>query len=151
MRVLRGAVLSGAALGAYAFVEPYLYRVATKTVALAPTAPALDVLHLSDTHMRAGSRRLQTWLDGLPKQLDRPPDLVLATGDLLEDDSGIDPILRALARLDATLGRFYVFGSHDYFQARFTPWTKYLDPSTQRRPSLAADTERLARGLEEDG
>lgn len=100
--------------------------------------------------MRTDRRRLVQWLHRLPDMLDRPPDLALATGDLIEDDSGIDLIVDAFERLQGRLGSFYVFGSHDYYQSKFQAYTKYV---TKKRPVNAprADTDRLIEGLESAG
>ena len=140
----------GAALGLYSLVEPYLFHFNTVDVPLFAGGSRLDVLHISDTHMRAGNRRLREWLHRLPDRLTNAPDLVLATGDLIEDDSGIEPVVEAFARLNANYGCFYVLGSHDYFQSQFQAYTKYW---TGRRPVRApqADTDRLEAGLKEAG
>lgn len=136
------------ALGAYALAEPHLFRLHTLTVPV-PTGPALDVLHVSDTHMTGRSGRLAAWLETLPGRLDRDPDLVLATGDLIDDDSGIDLAIRGLTALEARLGRFYVLGSHDYYQSRFRPgsYLKYFQPDHERVRARPADTTGLQEGL----
>ena len=141
---------AGAALGLYSLLEPYRFRLNILDVPLHHRGLRLDVLHLSDTHMRAGNKRLQQWLERLPQELNAVPDLVLATGDLIEDDTGIDPVTEALGGLQSNYGCFYVLGSHDYFQSRFQAYTKYF---TGRRPIRAprADTEALEAGLEERG
>ncbi len=117
---------------------------------MAAKCPRLSVLHVSDTHMKAGDRTLQRFLERVPDELGAAPDLVLATGDFVENDEAIDPLVETLGRLDARLGRFYVLGSHDYYQSRFHAYTKYF---TGRRPvnTDPADTERLEMGLREKG
>lgn len=144
------AVATGAALGAYSFVEPYLFRLRTVLVPLRPGAPALDVLHLSDLHMRSSSKRLQRFLENLPDRLTSPPDFVLATGDLIEDDGGIPAAVAGLDGLPARFGKYYVLGSHDYYQSEFQAYTKYW---TGKRPVKAppADTATLRSGLEDTG
>ena len=138
------------AAGVYSLVEPYLFRLNILDVPLHPGAPRLDVLHVSDTHMRSNSRRLLAWLRRLPEELARVPDLVVATGDLIEDDTGIESIVDALGGLQARFGRFYVLGSHDYFQSKFQTYAKYF---TGLRPVKAprADTETLENGLAQAG
>jgi predicted MPP superfamily phosphohydrolase len=151
MRLLRTATLAAAGLGAYAFVEPYLYRLSEKEVPLHAAVAGLSILHVSDIHMKGRSRLLVSFLEDLPEALARPPDLILATGDLIEDDGGIDLVLRGLSRIPARLGRFYVLGSHDYYQAAFKAYTKYFDSSGEAVEAMPADTPRLERGLRDDG
>lgn len=117
---------------------------------VAPEAPRLTVLHISDTHFLARDNRLQRFLAGIPEELGADPDLVIATGDLIEDNTGIDPAVESLSGLAGTHGCFYVLGSHDYYQSVFQAYSKYV---TKKRPTRAplADTERLERGLGEAG
>ncbi|CAN5551544.1 metallophosphoesterase [soil metagenome] len=140
----------GAALGAYALYEPYRYRLVTHDLACHPGVPALDVLHISDTHLGAGNDARIRWLADLPDRLGLTPDLVLATGDFVQDDSGIDPLAELLGPLEARLGRFFVFGSHDYYQTSFQSYAKYW---TGKRNLKApdADSERLREGLQDKG
>ena len=143
---LLGVVGAGAALGAYALYEPHRYRLVIRDLDVRRGAPRLDVLHLSDTHLGGGYRRRARWLSELPERLGVTPDLVLATGDLTQDDSGIDLVIEVLAGLEARLGRFYVLGSHDYFQSKFQNYAKYW---TGKRKLTAppADSDRLEEGL----
>ena len=149
-KALARAALVGAGLGAYAFVEPRLFRLNRITVPVAAGAPTLEILHLSDTHMTANRNGLQKWLETLPALIGDPPDLTLATGDFIEDDSGIEPVVNAFKRLGGRLGSFYVFGSHDYYQSKFQAYTKYV---TKKRPVNAprASTQRLIEGLASAG
>jgi hypothetical protein len=75
---------------------------------------------------------------------------VLATGDLIQDNSGIEPLVELLAPLEARLGRFFVFGSHDYYQASFQSYAKYwTGKRTPRAPH--ADSDRLRDSLQNKG
>src|SRR5215210_6857129 len=124
MRLLRAAAV--AALGAYAFYEPFRFRLARHELRLGPGRPTPSILHISDTHLNAGDDRMMGFLARLPHELGEVPDFVLATGDLIEGNSGIGPIVDALARIEARLGRFYVLGSHDYFYSSGPSYTKYF-------------------------
>ncbi|MFN2525029.1 MAG: metallophosphoesterase [Actinomycetota bacterium] len=147
-----GAVFgAGVALGAYSLWERRAYRVGAVDVPLRRSAPELTILHISDTHLRVSERKLIAWLEELPQRLNTVPDLVLATGDLIEDDSGIEPLIATFTRLEARLGRFYVLGSHDYYQAKFQPYTRYLARESRRISAPPADTERLEDGLVDKG
>ncbi len=141
---------AGAGLGAYALVEPRLFRLTRVEAPWVHGDTPWTILHVSDTHMRAKHKRLQRWLLELPDRLGAIPDMILATGDLIEDDSGIEPVVEALGALRANYGRFYVLGSHDYYQSKFQAYTKYV---TGRRPVRApkADTTRLESGLQAAG
>lgn len=142
-----GAALAGAG---YAFYEPYRYRLSCRDLDIASGA-RLTVLHLSDTHMSGGDGRLVRWLEALPEMLSDVPDLVLATGDLIQGDDGIGPLVAALGDIEARLGRFYVLGSHDYYQSSFQSYTKYWTARRGEIRAAPADTKRLEDGLQAGG
>jgi predicted MPP superfamily phosphohydrolase len=84
-----------------------------------PSLPrALDglrIVHLSDLHLRVGWDRAY---DHLHAALNRdPPDLLLVTGDYVEDKRNPAPAIptlrRMLAGLTARLGCFGILGNHD--------------------------------------
>ncbi|MGH2750815.1 MAG: metallophosphoesterase [Actinomycetota bacterium] len=149
-RNLGAVVGAGIALGAYALYEPYRYRLVTHELETTGAVLRLEVLHVSDTHLSAGHRARIRWLTELPDRLGAIPDLVLATGDLIQDDSGIEPLVEVMSSLEARLGRFFVFGSHDYYQSNFQSYAKYW---TGKRDLSAppADSERLTVRLEDKG
>ena len=49
------------------------------------------------------------------------PDIVVATGDYLNDPAGLPRLRQMLARLEAPLGKFAVTGNFDVFTGR--TWT----------------------------
>lgn len=149
-RALAGMVGAGAGLAAYSLWEPHRYRLVTHDLEVEATVPRLDILHVSDTHLGARDKSRARWLRELPAGLDRTPDLVVATGDLIQDDSGIDPVVELLAGLEGRLGRFFVFGSHDYYQSTFQSYAKYWTGERQLSPRLA-DIKRLEGGLRAEG
>jgi predicted MPP superfamily phosphohydrolase len=108
----------------------------------------ITVLHLSDTHASKRTGVTMRFLETLPDRIGEVPDLIAITGDLIEDNSGIDPILRALAPFEARLGKFYVLGSHDYYQSDRPSYLKYFT-SNGKSPTAAprADTAKLEDGL----
>ncbi|HZK52515.1 MAG TPA: metallophosphoesterase [Actinomycetota bacterium] len=147
---LGGMAGIGAALGVYSLYEPYRYRLVTHDLACHPGVLPLDVLHISDTHLGGNSRARIRWLVELPNRLGLTPDLVLATGDFVQDDSGIDPLAEVLAPLEARLGRYFVFGSHDYYQASFQSYAKYWTGKRNLK-SPRADSARLRNSLQDKG
>lgn len=149
MKMLRS--LAAAALGslAYSLAEARMYRLQEHELHPEGPVPPLRILHISDAHLTARDRQRISFMRSLA---DVPRcDLVLMTGDMIEDDGGIDPLLEVLAGIEGSLGRAYVLGSHDYYQSSMRLPTKYLS-SKRRRPDAApADTDRLQRGLDAQG
>ncbi len=79
---------------------------------LPPRLDGLRVLHISDLHLRPGSP-LALELPALVA--DVPHDLLLYTGDFIDDDDGIDHVGGLLARMPTTAPRYAVLGNHDYY------------------------------------
>ena len=143
--------LGAASLAAYSFVEPRLFRLRRYTVPVGAGAPRLRILHLGDTHMTSRSHPIAGFVRSLPHRVGFQPDLVIATGDFLDDDGGIDPVLDAYSCLSARLGKFYVLGSHDYFKSQFKSPTRYLTGRRAEPSTVPVDTARLEAGLQEQG
>jgi uncharacterized protein len=154
MRPLRTVTLAGIAAGAYSVVEGRSYRLGRVEVPVGDGSPPLRILHLSDTHLSGLTPDLHRWLGGLPEAVGEV-DLIVATGDLIDDDAGIDMAVDALGRFEARLGRYYVLGSHDYFQSTIRGLMAGLSTlyAARRSPetSRPADTARLEGGLKESG
>ncbi|MDQ3963360.1 MAG: metallophosphoesterase [Actinomycetota bacterium] len=143
---------SAAALAAYPFLEARWYRLTRLRVPIGRTISPIDILHISDTHMSASDAGLRRFLRGLNERVGHVPDLVVATGDLVEGDEGIDPLVSCLGELFPTAARFYVLGSHDYYNPRFQSYAKYF--ATRGRGKIRAplaDTRRLEDGLQAAG
>lgn len=153
LSTLAAALAAGGA--AYSLYEPYRYRVRVLRVPVGSSRPfelgsEVSILHLSDLHASGRDRRLSHFIASLPERLEIVPDLAVITGDLIEDDDGIDLVTRSVARIPAALGRFYVLGSHDYYHPRFTSYLRYFSGG---RPTGTprASTERLISVLQEHG
>ena len=142
--------MAGAAAFAYGLYEPYRYRLNLLDVPVRK-GPSLDVLHLSDTHLAPGDRKLQDFLRNLPREMDGRPDLVLATGDMIEGDDAVEPLLDALSGIEARLGRYYVLGSHDYYVSSGPSYTKYFSGEKTLRRAIETDSARFEHGLQEAG
>ena len=82
---------------------------------LPPALDGLRILHLSDLHLR------RTWYSGYEDLLTRieaaPPDLLLVTGDFVDDKRNPrlarNTLRRFVSRFRARLGCFGVLGNHD--------------------------------------
>lgn len=150
-KVVRAALLAGAGAFTYGLVEPFRYRLREREVPVRWDGPQLDLLHLSDTHLAPGDKRLRSFLRDLPLLLERTPDLVIATGDMIEGDAAIDALVEELAGIDAKFGRFYVLGSHDYFASSGPSYTKYFSGEKTVRRAQHIDSDRLEGRLQEQG
>lgn len=151
MRPRHRLVLGAGAAAAYALFEPYRYRLTSARVPVAPGTPPLSILHISDLHLQSKNERRAAWLESVPDRLGRVPDLVLATGDFIEDNSGIPRVVQALNALEARLGRFYVLGSHDYYVSRFRIPTNYFARDHTPVKAQPAETHALESSLQEKG
>ena len=151
MRFVKGAIALGAGAAAYALLEPYRFKVDRVEVPVEGLRDRLTVLHLADTHLTEADGARARFVARIPDLIGAVPDLVLSTGDMIDDNTGIDPLADALRNIEARHGKFYVFGSHDYFQTKWKPPTKYFT-GEQMTPELrAADTARLEQRLGEQG
>ncbi|MBW3594908.1 MAG: metallophosphoesterase [Actinobacteria bacterium] len=141
----------GAALGTYAFLEPYRYRLTRKNVPIRHGSPPVTVLHLSDTHLAAGDARLRRFLEQLPGEIGFVPDIVAATGDMIEDDAAIEDLVAVLAGIEARIGRFFVYGSHDYFSPAGPSYLKYFTGGEVKHEPRRRDESAMTNGLESKG
>lgn len=142
--------LAAAGLAVYPFLEARRYGLERVVVPVRPGIPPLDILHISDMHMGAHDESMATFVKGLPEEVGIP-DLVLATGDLIESNAGIDLAADALNSLEARMARAYVLGSHDYYQSRFRSYAKYWSGRRQEIRAPRADSARFEMALQEKG
>jgi predicted MPP superfamily phosphohydrolase len=151
MALLRRLTALGALAAAYSLVEARSYRLVRRVIRVPAPIDRLTILHVSDTHLTGDDSPLVPFLERLPELVGSTPDLVVVTGDLIENNAGIDPIVTSLSRLEAQLGRYYVLGSHDYFQAENPHFLKYLTGSRKIPVSSPANTAELENGLRDKG
>ena len=84
----------------------------------------LRIAHLSDLHLGVPSRGRRAVRDAVDWVLERQPDLVCITGDLVSRRSGVPELERLLREL----GRCYVvLGNHDFANSR-DPFSQRVDP-----------------------
>ncbi|MDQ4029377.1 MAG: metallophosphoesterase [Actinomycetota bacterium] len=150
-----GFVAAGAGAAAYAMTEARRYRLERRQLVLGSRCPEMSILHISDTHLGRHNMGLATWLRSLPDRIGDTLDMVVATGDLIDDDSGITPLVDALGALQARAAKYYVLGSHDYYSSSLRGFVKGAAnlysrsraPVTTRR----TDVDRLTGGLASTG
>ncbi|MFH5824979.1 metallophosphoesterase [Georgenia sp. AZ-5] len=140
-RLAGGAAAAGLGALGWALAEARLYTLRRYEVpVLAPGAPELRVLHLSDLHLLPSQRRKVAWV----RNLDRlEPDLVVTTGDNLAHAAALGPLLEAYGPLLDRPGAF-VLGSNDYFAPRLKNPARYLLPDA--RTALPPEPARLPAG-----
>jgi predicted MPP superfamily phosphohydrolase len=132
---LRTLIPATAAAGAAAFgyatvVERNWFALRRYEIpVLSPGSGPLRVLHISDTHLTPGRKRLMSWIRALD-ELD--PHLVVNTGDSIAHPQSVRPFLEALGPLLDRPGLF-VLGSNDMFSPRaFNPARYLLGPSSRK-------------------
>ena len=111
--LLGATAAAGAALGAYAYVvEPRRFRLGHITLRPARRPPRpFRVLQISDCHFMARQPWKERFFTSLAAQ---PVDFALLLGDLIDDNGGIEPLLRCIARLRPRYGTYAVLGVHDF-------------------------------------
>ena len=117
--------------------------------------PPLSILHLSDLHLTATT---VSRLEQLVFLAERKWDFVLISGDLIDDDSGIEPVCDFLGKLKADYGKFAVLGNHDFKCIRggaFPGWINVFFRAVILGRShglgVANDVERLEHSLAASG
>ena len=146
-RHLAPLVTAGAAAVLWgAIVERRWYALRHVTVPiLRPGAlRPLRVLHISDLHQLP---RQEHRLDFVRRCLATGPDLIVATGDLLESDSSIDEVVATLGAAVRDRTGLVVLGAHDYWGATAKNPAEYLFAPQRRRYGRRLDTGRLRGGL----
>lgn len=107
----------------------------------------LEILHISDSHFRKGDKAKLDFVRGLHE---KPVDMVVVTGDMIEENAGIEYCIEALRGFKARLGVFVVFGAHDHWDTRL--WNVVRDLSLGGyRKGRPNDFGRFKRELEETG
>ncbi|GAC1314944.1 MAG: hypothetical protein NVSMB2_05290 [Chloroflexota bacterium] len=102
-------------VGAYATAwEPYHPRLRRHTVRVPPSWPAVDILHISDLHLRRGAPRLAEAQRNALQAIEGTPDIVCVSGDMVEQESDVDWAVDVLGRVRSRLGTFAVLGNHEY-------------------------------------
>jgi predicted MPP superfamily phosphohydrolase len=106
-----------AALGGAAHATcwaPYRPRLRVRQVRVPATWPALEILHLSDLHVRRAARAALAGQRRALAALRRQPDLVCVTGDLCEQTEDAPLVADLLRTVRPRLGTFVILGNHEY-------------------------------------
>lgn len=133
--VLLGIVAFGVACLLYAsLIERNWFVLRRHRIPCLPSGSRpIRILHLSDLHFRKGQRRKQRFIAGCAST---EPDLVLATGDFLDEESGIDAAVPAVTQIRPSSGALFVLGSHDYYESTpSNPFKYFRGPSSRKPPA----------------
>jgi len=119
----------GLAVGDAFFIEPNISHISTNKLKV-PYLPSalngLKVVHLADLHYKPDKD--EGLLSSVVEKVNQiNPDLIMLTGDYVDHDtSGIDPMLKYLAKLKSKHGILACMGNHDgwnangeYFKTKF--------------------------------
>ncbi|MBK9175762.1 MAG: metallophosphoesterase [Flavobacteriales bacterium] len=111
-----------------------LARVPVRSANLPSAFNGLRVVLISDMHLGSYGGDLSIVHNGVDLINAEKPDLILFTGDLVNDyaEEAV-PFIEELQRLEAPLGKFSILGNHDY-----SDYPRWDDPAAK-----AANLERL--------
>jgi predicted MPP superfamily phosphohydrolase len=114
-----GIAVGGGLFGSllYGFSNKYNYKIRKLRMSFAnlPTSfKGLRILQISDIHSGSFTNK-EAVLKGVKKAMDLKPDLVLFTGDLVNDRSvEMDNYMDVFSQLKSPLGVYSILGNHDY-------------------------------------
>src|SRR5207248_1152051 len=115
-RLAKPAVAAGAAATAWGWFEAGWVRLRSVDVPLARVPAEIRVVHLSDFHLGLPSRGRRAVERAVTWTVEREPDLVCVTGDLISRPRGEQPLRTLLERLGPTT--YVVLGNHDVEHSR---------------------------------
>lgn len=117
--LLLSIILTGIAIGYARYIAPYHL----KTIDLSLDAPNLTaesdikIAVFSDTHF-SDWYTVKDFQKVINTIKDQSPDMIVFAGDLIDYydqyDGNVDDIINSLSELSAPLGKFAVYGNHDY-------------------------------------
>ncbi len=106
------AVLYGVTKGRRTF---NVSRVPVKSTSLPEGFHGLRIVQISDLHLGSYGGDLSIVRNGVDLINAEKPDLILFTGDLVNDFAEeAEPFIAEMGRLEARLGKFSILGNHDY-------------------------------------
>ncbi len=106
------------------FVEPRWFQIRrTQVKSFKKISKPFTILHLSDTHFAKNNSTKEKFFRKLSETIE--PDFIFVTGDIIDCDDGIEPAAQILGNLKAKIGKFAVFGNHDYCDYHFFDNFKY--------------------------
>lgn len=133
------------------FIEPGMIRVLNSRIRTGKLKGRYKFLHFSDLHLYKKMRKqnlekmkekLKLWTDW------EKFDFIFITGDIIDNNSGIELIREVIGGLKSRLGIYAVMGNHDYFVYNFlhlfSPFFDFIDRKH-------TDQKALKKALSEAG
>ncbi len=102
------------------------------------------ILHISDLHLRAASKRFNAFFERLGKEV---YDIIVCSGDMVDHDNGITACIEYLSELRSRQGTFVTFGNHDKFRLGLKEFFFF----SHKERFTPNDLPRLRQGLEACG
>ena len=127
------------AFGVYeAMSSPLLRHYEVSLEQLPPALEGMKIAQITDSHIGdfVGSDDLAHVVDRLNAE---KPDLLVMTGDLLDDERQLDSAFAALARSNAPLGVIAILGNHEKYHALAAVLQKYKSEAKQANLRLLVD------------
>lgn len=147
MNILYGILIGFFAVLVWAFViEPRWYRLRKVTIrGQKKLKKPITILHLSDIHFVKNEGHKRPFFQRLSML---NPDLIFLTGDIIDNNEGIDTATRVLSGLRARYGTFLVLGNHDYYDYHVLDNIRYhlgLGKTSIHRNNVARFVSELKR------
>jgi predicted MPP superfamily phosphohydrolase len=127
----------------YGFSNKYNYQIRRVPLSfnnLPPAFKGLKIVQISDVHSGSFDNRAAVE-KGIQRIMDLKPDLILFTGDLINDRAtemyGYEKVF---ARLKAPMGVFSILGNHDY--GDYVKW-----PTTEARDQNIEELKKIQAGM----
>lgn len=114
-----GMIVGGGLFGSllYGFGNKYRYQLKRLPLAfdnLPPSFRGLKIAHISDIHSGSFTDKIAV-LKGVEKIMHEQPDLILFTGDLVNNKyEEMNDYMDVFSRLKAPMGVYSILGNHDY-------------------------------------
>lgn len=117
------------------FKPPKRVRYSLPTPRLPAVVESLRILLISDLHVSRRPHPSLTALDGLAG---KRTDLLIAAGDLVDNEHFTSDVAVRLARIEARLGAFAVWGNHDALGKPQGSAPSWLRDETRSLPNMEA-------------
>ncbi|MDP8261717.1 MAG: metallophosphoesterase [Candidatus Ancaeobacter aquaticus] len=131
------------------FIEPKRVKIEHVSIQTTKHLPkkTFTILHLSDLHFK----KKDPWkINVLRKVSLQQYDLVLITGDSIDEMEGLHSLIKGLNMFNPTYGKYYVLGNHDHYSYTFHHALGVILRRESKRSVIRKDLELFSRTLHEN-